>query len=118
MNKLPQVQVVAPSRSKAPAAIVISEGAAAKPETSGIKRGAKMWSAMAKAAFVISALLCAVSAAFMVDLASDLGKSWWEVVTLSAIALALSGLSPLLLAFAAFLEDTRPAEAARIVQGW
>lgn len=90
-----------------------------KPETSGAKKNAKMWASVIKWGCGIPAIiLTAVSALFMVDLASDLARTWGEVVRLSAIALALAISSTTLLAVSGLLENSRPDEAARIIWWW
>lgn len=90
-----------------------------KPDTSGAKKNAKMRAALMKwGCGVPACMFTAVSALFMLDLASDLATTWGEVVKLSAIALGISVSSTALLATAGFFEDTRPDEAAAVRRAW
>jgi hypothetical protein len=112
------VVLVQPTRATKAATILTEAPALPKPETSGLKRGVRMWSGIAKACFWIGAGLTLVSAKIMVELAGDLSSTWEDTAWLTVVALCVSGISPLLLAVAGFMADTRPEEAARIVQAW
>lgn len=90
-----------------------------KPEIAGAKKNAKMWSGIAWWTCAVPAIiLTAVSALFLVDMASDLGAGWWQVAKLSAVALAVAMTSSGLLALAGMFEDTRPDEARKVVAAW
>lgn len=90
-----------------------------KPEIAGAKKNAKMWAGITWWCCAVPAIiLTAVSALFLVDMASDLGAGWAQVAKFSAVALAIAMTSSGMLAMAGMFEDTRPDEARRVVTAW
>lgn len=112
------VQVVG-ATSKSRKGVNIAGDEVIKPETSGAKKNAKMWAGIVFWCCAIPAvILTAVSALFLVDMASDFGAGWAQVAKFSAVALAVAMTSSGLLAMAGMFEDTRPDEAQRVVTAW